>query len=656
MMRKIVFFIFISFLFQFKLSANRDFQWEPITEADWAVSEDSSKGIRNAVMIFEKIISDDRNLMDEKCYYEIYRRIRILNSEGRKWGDVIVPYLNKKQKVEKIYGRTILPDNRQILLDQSQIFEKEVFKASGIKIKQKSFSMPAVSNNCIIEYYIKYRVPSIPNLWLIQKDIYLMKGKFVWKFYRGRNLYLSFDWIFAGIRTPNYLWLNTKDHIKKVEQIPSIKDPKQVVFTIQDVEAFESESYSLPDIALKTQLRCYYGGTDTPAAYWGNLSKFILKTLDFFTQKNKRVRNVIESFSGLTSKEEKIKAAYTWLQENIKNTTYEDSEENYKKNKNVDEIIKHGYGTEEDINRIFYDMLREMNIDAKMAFVYDRDDNFFVYDAKYWQFNHSLIAVPNDTGNYDFYNPGGKYLPMGTIAWFNEGILAFVIGEMRRQFLLIPFSTSRSNRINRYQVLTMDENFQLKGRMIEKHKGHSARSLRLRFERLNDNEKMNYLQEKFSESFPNSEVDSFSVEGLEDINHIVNISCNIKFGSAGQHIGNHILLKPYDLFSKYENPFQSDKRNYLIIFDYAKEVIEVLQIELPASWTIEAMPSDSIFSNIAGVCQINFKSYSDGKVLSIQRCFMLDQPAWKPEGYNLVKELFQTEQAFEEMTVILKKK
>ena len=49
--------------------AGDDFEWLPVTDADWSVSEDSVKGIRDAVMLFEKIIVNDTKLIDGKSYY-----------------------------------------------------------------------------------------------------------------------------------------------------------------------------------------------------------------------------------------------------------------------------------------------------------------------------------------------------------------------------------------------------------------------------------------------------------------------------------------------------------------------------------------------------------------------------------------------------------
>ncbi|MFQ5630148.1 MAG: hypothetical protein ACE5I1_15375, partial [bacterium] len=132
----------ISLFFVTSVFAGEKFYWEPVTEADWSVVADSAKGYRDAVMLFEKVTADDRKFADGKTYLTIYRRIRILDAEGRDWGDVLAPLFYKKQKIEEVKGRTILPDGREIALAKDQIFEKQAIKTKGAKIKQTNFSLP----------------------------------------------------------------------------------------------------------------------------------------------------------------------------------------------------------------------------------------------------------------------------------------------------------------------------------------------------------------------------------------------------------------------------------------------------------------------------------------------------------------------------------
>jgi hypothetical protein len=647
------FWVFTALLPQLA-AAGDAFVWEKITEKDWQVAPDSAKAIRNAVMIFEKITVDDHDLLNEKCYLTIYRRIKIFNAEGRKWGDFSLPYLKKKQKIEMIRGRTVLPDGREFPLLETQIFEKEILKAEGVKIKQKSFSLPGIADGCIVEYVVKYRMPSPYSVWIIQKEIPLLYGEYRWLFYRGRGWSSGFEELLGNVLTPNYLWLNTTQKYL-AESRPSIKDPTEVFFAVNDVPAFEAEPHTLPDVALQTQLRCYYGSGTAPAAFWGEMSQTLSSILEKYTQNNKRGREVAASFSELKTKDEKIVAAYNWLQAHIRNISYldEDNNEEFKDNKSVDETLKRGYGTQEDINFVFYDMLRELNIDAKIAYVVDRDENLFVPDAKYWQFDRSLVAVASLNGQYRFYSPGTLHLPPTQVPWFNEGIRAFVVGSLTEQFLPVPFSFTDLNRTRRMLTLQFQDESKLRGSLTEQRFGHYGRLLRVVLAQTPAGSRQEKLQKELESILPKAQIDSISATGTEGTNGPLTLNCKLETDPNAQHLGTtRLLVRPFSLFKPDTNAFQAGMRRNTIMLDYAHEFVELVQIGLPENWKVDALPADSTFANKIGECRVSFNNL--GETLSVQRLFRLNRPFWPASDYVDVKALFQAKQAMEALAVVLK--
>jgi hypothetical protein len=630
-----------------------------VTDNHWEISEDPEKGIHDAVILFEKIVADDRKLNKGKSYYTLYRRIRILSSEGRSWGDVEVPYIHKLQNLEDVRGRTILPDGREYQLSESQIIEKEIFKSKKMKVKQKAFSLPGMSDDCIVEYYYKIRSPSPQRLWLIQKSIHVIQGEYIWKFFQGVGKYIveniAGNPVFFTNMTPNYLGMNTKGKLKS-ELRPSSEEPREVIFTIQNVPPFEAEPYSLPDIAFKWQLRHYYGGEEDPMIYWFNRSKSIKRYVDRFTNKHKRLHNVIPGIETLPTTEEKIDSAYSWVQNNIRNIDYEDREEKLEENEHVNDVIEHGYGTSDDINKTFYKMLLEMGIEAYYAYTIDRDDNYFAYDDKNpQQFNRSIVVVLSPPRKYDFYNPGAKYLPVGTSFWYNEGSQVFMAGVLDKHFVTVPYSQSKSNTIRRSQVLKMDDNFHLVGELQEILEGHPAYSLRFELSQMSDSEREDRLKEMITGSFANAEVDSVWIEGLEEKGEPLKVNCRIEITTPLQETGGHLFIKPDYLSSGHDNPFQTEKRKYPIMFDYAKEITVTSEIVIPESWSVESLPTDTTFSNLVGQCLYRFQSYENENRLEIEQSFQLNKPEWKAGSYWRVKKLYQAYKALQELTALLSK-
>ena len=657
--KRILVLLFILLLLAGTISARKkdknNFIWDDIPEDIWNIKEDSSRNIYDAVMVFEKVSADDNKLNDWKCYRVIYRRIRILSSDGREWGDVEAPYLSSKQKLLDIQGRTILPDGTIIKLGSSNIFKKTAVKSKGVKIEQHSFSMPGITDDCVVEYMIKYRLNYPANSWIIQKEMALLHGEYSWKFYigkSGRNFARAL--VELGLGTPNYLWLNCGSP-KSVKQLPNIKEATELFFEIDDVPPFEKAPYIMPPASLKAKLICYYGSEGTPAAYWGNLASDIKEGVGTYCEENDKSLKVIESLGELATDEEKIFAAYDWLQSNIVNLGYDDlldkkgKKKEPKNNETVNDVIKRGYGTTGDINMVFYDMLREMNIDAKLAYAADRSEDLLVKEAKYWQFDGELTAIPIDDQKYTYYIPGYKYTEPGTVPWFFEGVDAFIVGG-NKSFALVPFTSGNFSTLTWFYSLNISDDFEVSGSIDTRLTGHEARNVRIY---LNDSDSLEYenmLKERYEDMFSSAEVDSFQVENLEDINKQLKLKYRAEYPALNVR-GNRVLVNICDFITESENPFHSPERTTAVLFDNAFQSMESVQLEIPEGWSVEALPADSTFMNPAGECGIRFTNF--GATLNAQINFTLNTPYLRVEHYALIRVLYQNREDFSRQVIVL---
>lgn len=647
-----------------------DFTWDPITAADWAVIPDPSKGIHSAVMLFEKISADDtkflKSNLQTKAYLTIYRRIKVFEPEGHDFGEVVAPFVHRHEEIEEIRARTLLPDGREILLTKPEVHEKEIYKSKGLKVKQKAFSLPGIASGCIVEYRLKYRLPYPNDVWVIQKEIPLRHGEYRWLFYRGRGLDDDEIPLLAKKFSPNYFYLHTVAPLK-VEIRPSEEDPEEVFFSVDDVPAFVPEPYSPPEIALQTQVRCYYGAAANPDSFWAEAARETAGEIRDFCKSDGRLHDALAAIKPAGSDQDKIESTYAWLQRNIKNVTYlEGTEDEFKDNDNADDTLKRRYGTQEDINLVFYHMLRQFNIGAWMTYVVDRDESFFVWDAKYWQFDRSLVAARAADGQYRLYSPGDLFLPPSHLIAVNEGAHALMLLDGGPKLVKTPHSAANLNRTRRTLNLRVDSDSEVSGRMVEQRTGHAASTIRLLLmdrragrstptvppvstaaeERLHD---------LLEEEIPNAELDSVAVEGgeLGDTGAPITVLCHLKLPQGRQLSGSRLFLQPFGALNQSPSPFQTDERRYPIVFDHAYELTEMLNIDLGTDWKVDALPADKTFVNTAGRCEAKFACF--GQTLSVQRLFRLDRPFWSVAEYPVVRELFRTFHGQEILAVVLSK-
>ncbi len=637
------------------LAADDDFEWLPINESDWSRFLDIEDVELGAIILFERIETDDTNLLDNECYYTIYRRMRILSHKGRDYGDIQVPFLSSEQEIEEIKGRTILADGTIISLEEKHIFEKSFLKSSEIDINQKSFFLPGVSDNCVIEYRIKIQLKNPTNLWNIEKDLFMKYGQFLWRFYRGKGLGSGQYKILSDYVSPNYIVLNNNKLEITFEQKPNIKDPKEILITVDSVNSFKGEPMSLPSSAIKVNLRLFYGDSKPPSAFWGDKSHERSKTLGKFTEENDELEKIIETFKSAKSSDEKIQMVYNWVQNSILNTSYDNSNDEFEDNESVNDVIDNRYGSSSDINKVFYDMLREMNIKAVVCYVVDRDENLLEKQAKYWQYNRSLVAVEFDQKQYKFYNPGAKLMPIEQIHWYSEGIMAFMIGDMATQFRSTPISKDSENKSVRNLILTISDSLDLNGKISEVHKGHKARSLRLSLDESTQRERNNYLYNHINKNYKDCDVDSFSIKGNEDIGKKLKITCNTKFGVFGTKIENRIFIRPYSVFKEKTNPFIKSNRQSLLVFPYSYTTIDAITLELPKNWTIEAIPENLTNESEVGILQYSYLILDGGRKVSIQRLKKLKRPYFVRQNYNKVKQFYKSIDYHNGAILILKK-
>jgi len=232
-------------------------------------------------------------------------------------------------------------------------------------------------------------------------------------------------------------------------------------------------------------------------------------------------------------------------------------------------------------------------------------------------------------------------------------VTVFIVDDPKKRFSSISFSPPESNRVKRDLDLILDDDHKLTGTIVEEHQGQSAYSLRLQMHQATDEEKTDDLKERYSELFPQAETDSFEIQGLDNMEEAVTIRCSVKIDSAGQEMGDRFLLKPGDIFSHQEMPLQKDNRRHPFIFDYAREVMETLNVTIPEAWAVEAIPSGSEYTDRIGECRISFKD--DEKKLSVERSFKLNKPKWNAINNLYINKFYQTRQSFNEETVVLKR-
>jgi hypothetical protein len=556
-----------------------------------------------------------------------------------------------------VKGRTILRDGTIIELDPEKVFVKTVIKTKGVKVKQTAFSLQGLTDDCIVEYILQYKSENPIPTWIIQREIPVIRSEMMWVLPKWEANWNSSQQAidFANeYLTPNYLWLNTYSR-PRATKLPNLKQTDSLYFELDFVPAFKDEPYTVPDASLKTKLICYSGSNTSFAAYWGNVALARDKYLQRFCKKNSEVKKIVESFGELQTEDEKIAAAYEWVQGNLLNLSYQDllNKDGKKKEpkdiNNANDAIKNGYGWRSDINRVFIDMLREMNVDAKIIYSTGRSDDLFVKQAKYWQFDESLVLVDYDDGTIGYFAPGHLFNRIDQVPWFVEGVDALVAGG-DEFFLNVPFSSADRNMVVKEFSYEIDEDMSVAGDLTVIADGHTARWYRIKIQDEDSTDHKKLIEEELEEEVEKAEVSVESIRHLLNIDSAFVIECTLEQTELSS-TGDKVLFKPFDYCSDTKDPFYAPERDLAVLFAYGETTKESAEFNLAENYTITSLPEGKSFTNVVGECSVTIKQ--DGSRLIAQRTFKLNSPFWPVEMYPDVQELFQARQDMSELVVVL---
>lgn len=389
--------------------------WIAATPEELRMTEEPKAPKAAAIFLYRQVDRDDR-----ASYEEQYIRIKILNEEGRRFGNVEIIFDKSSEQVRSIEARTIHPDGAIVKFDGT-IYEKTIAKARGVKWFAKTFTLPDVQVGSIIEYRYKRSLPMnilFNSHWILSDELFTRYAKFSLLPYEGFTL--------------RYSW---------PVGLPAGTDPpkeisRKIRLETRDVPAFVSEESMPPENELKYRVDFIYLDSDAvrdqePAAFWKNVSKRANKEVERFADK----RTVMEQAVGQIVAPgdpplEKLKKIYARTQQ-IRNTSFgrarteqEMARDEQKEPKNVADVWTRGYGDGEQITWLFMALARAAGFPADPLLVPTRDAYFF--DQRIMnpgQLSTNMVAVQVD-GKELFLDPGAAFTPFGLLPWPETGSFA----------------------------------------------------------------------------------------------------------------------------------------------------------------------------------------------------------------------------------------
>ena len=464
--------LFLQLILAAGLPALAKDDWSPIPPEELALEDDPLNPGAAAVMLYRESFTN--HPQDSETHHF---RIKVLTDKGKEYANFEIPLVRGAERVTDLKARTVQPDGVSVLFD-GEVFEKTVVKTGRFAILTKTFTLPAVEVGSIVEVKFTRRLSSFAFYtppWIIQSELSHLKARFSIRAVKVGSLQLGY----------------TPQGLPSGSDLQRQKDGTYVL-ELERIPAFITEEYIPPEATLKMYVRFYYVDSDQvkkatgSSEFWGNIGQFWYKETDKFIGNRKGIRRTVgELLAPSDTPEVQLRKLYSRVQQ-IRNLDFdqpnseeEERREKLKENKNVEDVLKRGYGYYTEINQLFVALARAAGFEANLVYIAMRNDSFFQPDV--WdpgQLSVNIVRVQLGS-NIFFLDPGTPFTPFGLLSWEQTGVTGLLLKKDAGILVEIPEPISSEAVTERRATLRLARDGSLKGDGQVVFKGQSALTRRL---------------------------------------------------------------------------------------------------------------------------------------------------------------------------------
>lgn len=630
--------------------------WRPVDPSELALKTPVVEKDADAEALFWEVhVTDEDNGGDLRTVLRHYIRIKIFTDRGREsQSRVDIPFgklWGHEIKITDIAARTIKPDGSIVELNKDDVFERTVEKASGVKVKVKSFALPGVEPGAIIEYrWRETRETTVYNRLEFSRDVPVQLVKYYIKPFTGP--YFEY-----GMRGQFFHGQNT----------PFAKEKDGSYSTsMTNVPAFREEPRMPPEFQVRPWLLIYYTEDVklTPEKFWPELGRKNYEKYKPMLKVNDDIRQQATTVIGdAATPEEKLHRLFDFCQTKIKNINNSDSgltaEERvrWKPNKSPSDTLKRGIGSWADIDMLFAALANAAGFDARVANLANRGDVFFdpSFPDDYFINTYDIAVKVGD--EWRFFDPAGR-LPYGMLLWQEEGTEALISDPKAGFFVKTPMSPAEKSLEKRTAQFKLSEDGTLEGDVTIEYTGHAGAVKKSNNEEDSPTEREATLRKMVTTQMSTAEVTNVQVENVTDPAKPFTYKYHVRVPGYAQRTGKRLFLQPAFFEHGREPLFTAANRRNMIYFSYPWSEEDEVQIDLPSGFALDNADAPQPFTaGKVGKYDVRILVTKDGRTLIYKRSFFFggEQTLLFPvESYPQLKLMFDELHKRDDHTITLK--
>ncbi len=643
----------------------QDKDWRPVTPEELQMKTASVETDADAEAIFWDVRIDDSSSSDLSKQY--YIRVKVFTERGReKYSKFDIPF-TKGTKIKDLAARVIKADGSIVEIKKEDIFEREIVKANGVKIKAKSFAIPNIEPGVIVEYKYKEAIEDAGAMGMrlqFQRDIPVQKLSYYYKPYNDQvpqTQPYNFDDA-KFVKDKNGFYLATRTNVPALREEPQMPPDDMVRawmlltgarLTVTNASAF-SVSYTVKD-PRNMQL------------YWGAVAAQNAPIAAFMNKSNKDVKAAAEQVTaGAQTPDEKLKKIYEFCQTQIANTTFDatitdEQRAKLPETKNIGDLLKRKSGSSQFIDMLFGAMANSIGLEARVGLLGNRGEMFFHPKMTNERLVHLGVIGVKVGDKWKFFNPGMKFLPYGMLVWYEEDTWCLLVAEKQFNWEMTPFTPFDQSEVKRDGKFNLLEDGTLEGDVTMEYSGHRAVVYRTENYDETSAKREEDFRKELTSRLSTAEISNVSIENIDDPAKPLIKRYRVRMPNYAQKTGKRIFLQP-GFFEYGVSPvFSASTRKYDIFFHYPWLENDTVEITYPKSFDLDNADAPQAFADSQNIASLTIKINVDksaNKMFYTRRFHFGGggNTLFKVDSYQALKNLFDNFQKSDSHTITLKQK
>lgn len=380
---------------------------------------------------------------------------------------------------------------------------------------------------------------------------------------------------------------------------------------------------------------------------WNAVAKTIYNYDDFGPELNKTgyfeddLKAVI---AGLKTQDDIIDAILNYVKSTVKWNQYY----GYSCDDGVKKAYKEKTGNVAEINLMLTAMLRTAGFTSNPVLISTRSNGISVFPNRS-AYNYVIAAVETPSGLI-LLDATSKYttpnvLPFRDLNWIGRLIRKDGSSE---EVDLMPKTASNNLVMMQYVI---EANGKITGKLRKQKTNHNAISFRSEIENIKEEE---YL-EKLENENQKIEISNYSRTNEKDIKSPISETFSFTGTNLCDIVGEKIYINPLLFFTKQQNPFIQETREYPVDFGFPFLNKFTINIEIPQGYVVETLPQSTQLNMEDNLGAFKYVANNEGNKIQLVISHQINMPIVSSEYYSMLKDYYQGMIAKETEKIVLKK-